>query len=154
MERKPLSALVAHRLLKTWVVMDMLELPLPPRSFSVLITTPRREYRDVFSRAFEPPEFETIFAPTPMEAIDIALERAVDLLVADSDLGGMTGVEIIRVIHGCVPTIPSILLGVDLTKEERIEALVNDVQTVIPKPPNYSILKSVTRQILARRYLV
>ena len=130
----------------------MLELPLPSRRFSILITAFEEALREGFSSAFEPPEFEAIFALTSAEAIDIALEREVDLLIADLDFGSMTGLGIIRVVHERAPSIPSILLGIGLSKEDRLEALANDVRTVIPKPPNYILLRMVARQILERRY--
>ncbi len=130
----------------------MLTLPRPRQKFTILITEPDEGYREAFGWAFEPTEFDTIFARSGSEAIEIALERFVHLLVMDMDIGEMDGLGAIRVIHEKAPSIPCILLVEELTKEERIRALSDNVQTVIPKPPDFSFLKMVARQILERHY--
>jgi len=130
----------------------MLALPRGGKSFSVLITEPDEAYWEGFGWVFEPPEFEPIFARTGPEAIEIALKRFVHLLVMDMDIGEMDGLGVIRIIHEQMPSIPSILLVGELTKEERLEALSDNVQTLIQKPPDFSLLKMVARRILERHY--
>jgi len=130
----------------------MLTLPRPKEKYAVLIAEPDEECQGGFDYIFEPSEFDRIFVESGPQAIETVLGRWVDLLIMDMEMGSMTGLEVIRVIHETAPAVPSILLGQSFSKEARLEAMCDHVHACFPKPPNYPLMRRIALEILERHY--
>ncbi len=98
-----------------------------------------RIFKDSFRR-----DFDILTAESAFDALDIVLERKVDVVITDQRMPGMTGVELLKVINDKFPSIPPnrlILSG--YSKDSEINKAFEKYKLFkfITKPWNYEELK-------------
>ncbi|OOP55269.1 MAG: hypothetical protein AYP45_15680 [Candidatus Brocadia carolinensis] len=128
---------------------------LDPRAghYSLLITDDDASCRDSIKDIFEPKGYTTYLASCGKEAIKIAKNEEVHLLILDAHLPDYSGLETFKIIKREIRlTIPSIFISGAITKELQIDLITANAYTLIPKPINVNILRDSVEQVIAKYY--
>ncbi len=84
-------------------------------------------------------------------AVDFVRTNVVDLMVLDLRMGGMSGLEVVKVINQIAPDVEIILLTAYGSMESALEALRQRVHDYLLKPSSPTqILESVARGLMRR----
>lgn len=84
-------------------------------------------------------------------AVDFVRTNVVDLMVLDLRMGGMSGLEVVKVINQLAPDVEIILLTAYGSMESALEALRQRVHDYLLKPASPAqILESVARGLMRR----
>lgn len=84
-------------------------------------------------------------------AVDFVRTNVVDLMVLDLRMGGMSGLEVVKVINQIAPDVEIILLTAYGSMESALEALRQRVHDYLLKPASPAqILESVARGLMRR----
>jgi len=105
------------------------------REVKVLVVDDDPEARELVAKILEPLGFTVIRAGSGEEGIELARQRAPDLLILDLVMPGMSGFEVVRVLKADLYTraIPVLVLtGKDMSEQDKI-ALNGDVEAVLSK---------------------
>ena len=100
----------------------------------LLIADDDARLRSALREVFEPEGFRTYEASTGAEAVDVAQNEPVDLLMMDWQMPGMTGLEAFRLIKEMLGLLPCILMTGAPSKELLLNALAEQAYTVLEKP--------------------
>jgi len=65
----------------------------------------------------------------------------------------MGGLDVFRLIVEESPPMPCILLSDYISKEDQISALCAHVNTIIPKPPNFRLVRETVGHLIDRYYI-
>lgn len=128
---------------------------LDPRAghYSLLITDDDESCRDSIKDIFEPKGYTTYLASCGKEAIKIARNEEVHLLILDAHLPDYSGLETFKIIKKEISlTIPCIFISGAITKELQIDLITANAYTLIPKPINVNILRDSVEQVIAKHY--
>lgn len=128
---------------------------LDPRAghYSLLITDDDESCRDSIKDIFEPKGYTTHLASCGKEAIKIARNEEVHLLILDAHLPDYSGLETFKIIKREIRlTIPCIFISGAITKELQIDLITANAYTLIPKPINVNILRDSVEQVIAKYY--
>jgi CheY-like chemotaxis protein len=105
-----------------------------------------RIFKDAFRR-----DFNVITALSAFEALDILEKEAVDVVITDHRMPGMTGVEFLREVHQKFPYIPPgrlILSGYSEDSEIRKAFDEYKLSKFIEKPWEYNCLKLIITNVI------
>jgi CheY-like chemotaxis protein len=121
----------------------------PVASPAILIVDDDQGTRETFHWGLRPAGFRVFTASSGAEALAIATDRPVDLLLLDLLLGDMRGTDVIRTLR---PTFkaPFILMSGFLTTEITVEAMRLGAFDVIPKPISIDALPALLDSALGR----
>ena len=124
-----------------------------PADSSLLITDDDDTMRWTLREIFEPVGFQIYLASNGHETLEMLGEHAVDCLLIDLHMPGMTGLETIRQLAlSNIPTSPiSILLTADATPAVMQQALSLHVFTVIAKPFSKDTVTTTVERALKTR---
>jgi DNA-binding response OmpR family regulator len=124
----------------------------PVASPAILIVDDDQGTRETFHWGLRPAGFRVFTASSGAEALAIATDRPVDLLLLDLLLGDMRGTDVIRTLR---PTFkaPFILMSGFLTTEITVEAMRLGAFDVIPKPISIEALPALLDSALGRTAL-
>ena len=128
---------------------------LDPRAghYSLLITDDDESCRDSIKNIFEPKGYTTYLASCGREAIKIARNEEVHLLILDAHLPDYSGLETFKIIKREIRlAIPCIFMSGAITKELQIDLISANAYTLIPKPINVNILRDSVEQVIAKYY--
>ena len=92
--------------------------------YSLLITDDDKSCRDSLRDLFEPKGYTTYIASCGREAVQIAKEEELHLLILDANLPDYSGLETLRIITREIRfSIPSIFISGEITKELQIDLI-------------------------------
>ncbi|AFL51787.1 DNA-binding NarL/FixJ family response regulator [Sinorhizobium fredii] len=92
---------------------------------------------------------------TAAEAIDVVSSEPVDVVVLDLRMPEMTGLDLVRRLHGDRPELACVILTADISDEELAEAMRNGVRGVVLKEQAPSALIECIQAVMGgRTYLV
>ena len=121
--------------------------------YSILIAETDRECQREIEYVLRPAGFRTYITESGIEAIDILNSENIHLLIMDTLLRGMGGLEVFRYACENFPPLPCILLSEHISKEDQINALISHVNTIIPKPLNVNLVKEMVLHLIDRYYI-
>jgi len=117
--------------------------------YRILITDDDSAYRETLREIIEPQGFHTLEASSGEEALDIARQESVHLVLLDMNLPRMTGLETLRLLHQVQALLPCILVTADTSDTLIREALQVQAYSVLHKPVSRgSLLYTVTRALI------
>ena len=108
----------------------------PGGTESILIVDDEAPLRERLASALTGKGYRTTTAATGLEAIDLISDpvRLFDAVLLDLNMPGATGVDVLRVIRICRPTLRVIVLSGHLTTEARLEFEKSGQRRFIQKP--------------------
>jgi CheY-like chemotaxis protein len=121
----------------------------PTRPFSVLITDDDPSCRQAMREIIEPEGYRTLLAESAEEALDIARDQTVHVVLMDMHLPRLNGLDALRLLRQIRPQVASILVTADATAELMRQAFAAHAYSVIPKPVSkHVVLYTVVRAIV------
>ena len=114
----------------------------------VLVIEDDPPVRDLLADVLDEIDYEVVPAHDGIVALQIMRSLHVDLITLDLDLPGLTGSELLQVIHARTTQVPPIIIissGAPISRE-----LQSQVRAVVNKPFNVDDLISTIREILPR----
>jgi len=123
------------------------------QQYSILIAEADRDCRQKLQKVLMPAGFKTYVTESGIEAIDIVNSEAIHLLILDTILRGMGGLDVFRFILEKFPPMPCILLSDYISKEDQISALCARVSTIMPKPLNFRLVRETVDHLIERYYI-
>ena len=120
---------------------------------SLLITDDDEDSCGSLCDFFERQGYRTFRASSGREAVAIARESFLHLLLLDMHLPDLSGIEAFRIITREKQVIvPCIFMSSHATKEQKLKALSAQAFAFVPKPVDLRILRLVAQQILDKFY--
>ena len=98
-------------------------------------------------------EYEIIPVFDPTQAINVFSETAIDIVVSDIKMPGLTGFDILRSVKAANPLVEVILLTGELPDKSRpaVNALQSGAHDYLLKPVGMRVLKAAIQQALAKQ---
>jgi len=98
-------------------------------------------------------EYEIIPVFDPTQAINVFSETAVDIVVSDIKMPGLSGFDILRSVKAANPLVEVILLTGELPDKSRpaVNALQSGAHDYLVKPVSMRVLKAAIQQALAKQ---
>jgi two-component system cell cycle sensor histidine kinase/response regulator CckA len=121
----------------------------PGGSESLLIVDDEASLRALLTAALTGKGYQTTTAASGLEAIELISDpsRAFDAVLLDLNMPGATGIEVLKVIRLCRPTLPVLIISGHITPESRAEFQKLDQHDFLQKP--YT-LDEIGRRLRAR----
>ena len=124
----------------------------PTSRFKVLLPVEQEGWHLTITGLLEPQGVQTIIAHSGREALDlIENTKPLHAVVLDSQMPGLGGLQILKLMNELRKVIPAILLAEHLSNHLLREALGMHVFSVLSKPVNFNVLLDALARIL-RRY--
>jgi len=121
--------------------------------YKILITDDDAGCRESVRDALATNGYETVEASCGREAIEVATQRLVHVLIVDMNMPDLSGVETVAIIRREVaPPPPSILMSADSSEEIMRRAMAAQFQSFLPKPLQLGILRHIVGEIIRRTY--
>lgn len=122
-------------------------------NYNILITDDDENCRYSLKNIFEPEGYVTYLASCGREAVEIAKQEFLHLLILDIHLPDFNGFETFAFIKEEKKTlIPCIFVSADTSKELKMDALEADAYTLITKPINKEMIKYAVEQSIEKYY--
>jgi DNA-binding NtrC family response regulator len=93
--------------------------------------------------------FNVLTAPCGTEALDIAKNTKIDLVIVDLKMPEMSGAEMLSVMHSEIPEIKSIILTGHSGIDSYIESMEIGAHEYLNKPVDLFLLKKVINKLLS-----
>ncbi|HUT31923.1 MAG TPA: response regulator [Planctomycetota bacterium] len=117
----------------------------------LLIAEQEDDLREELDSLFCTEGYETHVAADDDEAVEIVRHETIDVVILSLELPRGGGLGLLRVIRGVAgPRVPCVLTAAEVSGRLQVDALLEDVFTVVPKPPDDSLLKRVVELALRR----
>ncbi len=107
--------------------------------------------REVICNALEGPNIFLVETSNGEEAISLLLREAFDLVIADKNLPGITGMDVIRRARAIDPNMGALLITAYASRDSAEEAMAIGVDNYIEKPFGITDLEEKVKDALARR---
>ena len=121
--------------------------------YSLLITDDDKSCRDSLRDLFELKGYTTYIASCGREAVQIAKEEELHLLILDANLPDYSGLETLRIITREIRfSIPSIFISGEITKELQIDLISANAYSLIPKPINVHVMRDMVDLVIEKYY--
>ena len=102
---------------------------------------------------FELKGYTTYIASCGREAVKIAKEEELHLLILDANLPDYSGLETLRIITREIRfSIPSIFISGEITKELQIDLISANAYSLIPKPINVHVMRDMVDLVIEKYY--
>jgi DNA-binding NtrC family response regulator len=118
--------------------------------YSILIADDDTDCREALREIMEPEGYRTVLASCGEEALDIARQRRLHLVLLDMYMPRLTGLETSELLHQLDSMLPTILVTGDATASLLRRAAQAHVYSVIPKPVNKNVVLYTVVRALAR----
>ncbi|MFH1479261.1 MAG: response regulator [Candidatus Omnitrophota bacterium] len=116
----------------------------------ILIVDDDNRIRETFKASFD--EYKIITASSGEEALKLLRQpNAIDLIIVDMMMPGMTGIDLARKIKTMDPEQKVVLLTGYSSKDVMLEALRSDVDDYIEKPFDINDTKETIERLLSKR---
>jgi len=120
--------------------------------FSVLIGEEDALLRDALCDVFHAPRFATQTARSGHEAVRIAREELLHLMIIDVRMPDLPGIDAYRMIRRFKRCLPCIFLSEDMGRRTRVAAMSESAYTLVRKPVDTGFLHFVVEELLLKRY--
>jgi two-component system, probable response regulator PhcQ len=118
---------------------------------TVLLVDDEAEIVESLRRTLRAQSYRVIGTTSPFDALDLCERENVDLVVADIDMPGMNGLELVARIRRTHPHVVRILLTGDASLESALHAInEGEVHRYLTKPWNKDELRETLRLALDR----
>ena len=119
---------------------------------NLLVTDDDKAFRKVVCEGLQRRGFRVIEACDGREALDLIEHSRVHVAVVDVHMPNVTGLDVIRHLHGRPSSLPCVLMSAELNDEIRQEAERMCAYDVLSKPLRLSQLTSVVSHALNDYY--
>lgn len=121
--------------------------------YSLLIADDDEACLDSLREAFEPEGYQTFLADSGTAAVRVVRRHRIHVAIFDMQMPGMTGLEVVKVIHTQVERrLPCVLMSGNTTRELERRALAEEVVSLLRKPLNLNEIRSLVSNILRTHY--
>jgi two-component system NtrC family response regulator len=120
----------------------------------ILVVDDDESLRRVTQVQLEQVGFKTVTAADGPEALNILQKSAVDLVITDLKMPGISGLELLKTIRTAYPDIPVVMLTAFGTIETAVEAMKAGAYDYITKPVHADELELVARRSLEHLQLL
>ncbi|TKB27961.1 sigma-54-dependent Fis family transcriptional regulator [Desulfopila sp. IMCC35006] len=110
---------------------------------SVLIVDDERSMRDFLKILLEKEGHQVTTADSGTRALETLSKLAVDVIVSDIRMPGMTGIELLETVKEHTPELPVIMITAFASPDDAVLAMKNGAFDYISKPFNVDEIKSV-----------
>lgn len=117
----------------------------------ILVVDDEPHIVSLVTRGLHTEGYETVVAEDGHQAIDLALEGDIDLIVLDVGLPGIDGFEVLRLLRASGSTTPVIMLTARSSTRDAIEGLDAGASDYVPKPFAVAELLARVRSRLRER---
>jgi CheY-like chemotaxis protein len=120
---------------------------------TILVVDDLPANRDLMARRLERSGFRVLSAASGPEALDVVRRGAVDLVLLDIMMPGMTGIEVLRTLRAARATaaLPVIMVTAKTDSEDVVEALSLGANDYVTKPVDYPVaLARIRKELRAR----
>ena len=121
---------------------------------TILIVDDEKNIREGLSKALALAGYRTLMAATGSEAVRVLERDAVDLVISDLRMPGLSGEQLLRRVVSAYPAIPVIILTGHGTIESAVTAMHAGAYDFLTKPVNLDRLELLVKRALSRRQLV
>ncbi|OWK45318.1 response regulator [Fimbriiglobus ruber] len=125
-----------------------------PQILSLLIVDDNKLNREVLGRRLKRPEYKILEARSGREALDVVQKGGIDLVLLDSMMPEMTGLEVLQVIRAeyTIIDLPVIMVTAKEQTEEVVAALEAGANDYVTKPLNFPVvLARIHTQLALKR---
>ena len=120
-------------------------------NFNILITDDDDNCRYSLKNIFEPEGYVTYLASCGREAVEIAKQNFLHILIIDIHLPDFSGLDTFAFIKEEKKIlIPCIFVSADTSKELKMDAIEANAYTFIPKPINKEMIKYAVEQSIEK----
>src|SRR6266446_1243035 len=119
----------------------------------ILIVDDEEVLRDVLEAVLRREDFDVVMASSGEQALSILDDDdAVDLVILDIMLPGISGIDTLRALRIANPNLPVIVITADSSIDGAIEAMKHGAFHYIPKPfKNEEVILTVNKALEQRR---
>ncbi len=121
---------------------------------TILIVDDEKNYLVVLEALLGPEGYEIITADNARNALRLARESDVDLIITDMKMPGMNGMELLEECQKIKPELPVIMMTAFGTIEMAVEAMKNNAYDYITKPFQNEQLKLTVKKALENYRLI
>ncbi len=119
--------------------------------FTVLLPMEQEGWHRTVAGLLEPQGVQTVLAHSGREALDLIENTPLHAVVLDTQMPGLGGLQILKLMRDVGRSIPAVLLAERLSDYLLREALGMKVFSVLSKPVDFNLLLDALARIL-RRY--
>lgn len=109
---------------------------------SVLIVDDDNDLRESMREGLATSFMEVIAVESGLKAIDVLRTRAIDVVVTDHKMPGMSGVELLKYVRANYPLVPVLMVTGYSDDEQVIQALSEGAFDILDKPYRMEVLVS------------
>ncbi|HEY1628310.1 MAG TPA: response regulator [Tepidisphaeraceae bacterium] len=120
--------------------------------FTVLLANETEGWHQTVRQLLQPQGVETLSARSGREALNLIESRPVHVAVLDSQMQGLGGLQVIRLMREMDQAPHAILLAGELTTHLLHEAIAMHVFSVLAKPVDFNILLDTLARVMRRHY--
>jgi CheY-like chemotaxis protein len=123
---------------------------------TILVVDDLPANRDLMARRLERSGFRVVSAASGPEALELLRRSAVDLVLLDIMMPGMTGLEVLKTVRmsRTTATLPVIMVTAKTDSEDVVEALSLGANDYVTKPVDYPVALARIRKELRTRQAV
>ncbi|RLB59158.1 MAG: hypothetical protein DRI34_02805 [Deltaproteobacteria bacterium] len=121
------------------------------RSSRVLVVDDEQVVWDVISNALERPGLYLVYAPDGEQALSLIFSESFDLIIADKNLPGITGLDVIRQARATDPLVSTLIITAYASRESAEEAMAIGIDDYLVKPFELQDLRTKVDELLDRR---
>lgn len=115
----------------------------------ILVADDSREVRDVLAEyILRPAGYNVTIAEDGLAALKLAREGHPDLIIADFQMPGLTGLQLKKALAADGNAIPLILMTADSSEQIITESVIAGVVRYLPKPVNGDVVLAAVEQVL------
>ncbi len=115
---------------------------------NILIVDDEKNYPTIIGEILQEEGYTSITASSGMEALDILKKEAIDLILTDVKMPGMSGIQLLENIKEINPDIPVIIMTAFGSVEKAVEAMHKGAYTFILKPfENQALIAHITKAL-------
>jgi DNA-binding response OmpR family regulator len=133
----------------------MVAMLIQPNPYDILITDDDAGCRETVCDVLAENGYRTHAASCGEEAIEVAREHPVQLLIVDMNMPDLSGLETVSIIRREIrfmAHVPSILMSSDSSLELKLRAIKTHIESFMPKPVKIRVLRHVVEQIIRKTY--
>jgi len=116
----------------------------------ILVADDDLSIRTVLKEALQEEGYEVIAVGSGKEALTIAREGGLDLIILDIKMPDVHGIDVLRKLRAKDKTLPVIILTAFPSMEKDIEIQLGNISAFISKPFDLEEIKNTVRGILSK----
>jgi DNA-binding NtrC family response regulator len=120
--------------------------------FTVLLANETEGWHQTVRQLLQPQGVQTLSARSGRDALQLIESRPIHVAVLDSQMQGLGGLQIVRLMRDMQQPPHAILLAGELTTHLLHEAIAMRVFSVLTKPVDFNILLDTLARVMRRHY--